>query len=130
MGSIREPEVENSGITQGKFLTRQRLPTGDGDRLLSWKDSNTAMDLIAYGKVIRLYECDEFTREYLTSEGIEVNPNETAPPDNYLASRMNPLKTYTTPTQLDSFGKFLTLDRVVLRFYAIWDDTDQLYGDK
>ena len=80
--------------------------------------------------MIRLYECDPFTREYLTSEGIEVNPNETAPPDNYIASRMSPLKTYTTPTQLDSFGKFLTLDRVVLRFYAIWDDTDQLYGDK
>lgn len=52
--SIREPEVENSGITQGKFLTRQRMPTGEGDRLLSWKDLNTAMDLVVYKKRIRL----------------------------------------------------------------------------
>lgn len=40
-------------------------------KYFSWKDLNTAMDLLAYKKRIRLYECDEFTREYLTSEGIE-----------------------------------------------------------
>ena len=49
--AMSEPQQENSGITQGKFLTRQRLPLGQGDRLLSWKNLNTAMDLIVYSKV-------------------------------------------------------------------------------
>ena len=51
--AMSEPQQENSGITQGKFLTRQRLPLGQGDRLLSWKNLNTAMDLIVYSKVLK-----------------------------------------------------------------------------
>jgi len=76
-----------------------------------------------------MYECDAFTREYLTSEGIEVNPNETAPPDNFAQSRTVLPQTYTTPSTLDKYGKFLTLDRHVLRFFAIWDDREQLFGE-
>ena len=49
--AMSEPQQENSGIVQGKFLTRQRLPLGQGDRLLSWKHLNTAMDLMVYSKV-------------------------------------------------------------------------------
>ena len=49
--SMTEPKQMNSGIPQGKFLTRQRLPTGQGDRVVHWKDLNCAMDLIVYGKV-------------------------------------------------------------------------------
>ena len=48
---MTEPKQMNSGIPQGKFLTRQRLPTGQGDRVVHWKDLNCAMDLIVYGKV-------------------------------------------------------------------------------
>ena len=146
-------------------------------KYFSWKDLNTAMDLVAYKKRIRLYECDEFTREYLTSEGIEglgrtsyiqitilycqwfvyknhfnlkndlfpVNPNELPPKDFYTASRNFQLKTYKSPRYLwthlrliffyffisdeDPLRKFLTLDRVVLRFWAIWDEREQLYGE-
>ena len=56
------------------------------------------MDLLVYGKRIRINECDAFTREYLTSQGIEVNPNETAPADIFTQSRHQPAKTYTTPS--------------------------------
>ena len=49
--SMTEPKQMNSGIPQGKFLTRQRLPTGQGDRVVHRKDLNCAMDLIVYGKV-------------------------------------------------------------------------------
>ena len=44
-------------------------------------------DVLTYGKRIRLYQCDEFTREWLLSEGIDVNPNETAPINAFVASR-------------------------------------------
>ncbi|CBY33608.1 unnamed protein product [Oikopleura dioica] len=127
--AMSEPQQENSGITQGKFLTRQRLPLGQGDRLLSWKNLNTAMDLIVYSKKVRLYWCDAFTREWLTSEGIEVNSNEASPGDRYIVSRNQPERNYVSPSEVDSLHKFLTLDRVVLRFYATWDERDQLYGE-
>jgi len=127
--AITEPMVENSGIPQGKFLTRQRLPTGEGAAVLHWTNLNVAQDLIVYGKRVRLYECDAFTREYLTSEGIEVNSNETGPPNVFAQSRVKKQQTYTTPSSIDKYGQFLTLDRKVLRFYAIWDDRKQLFGE-
>lgn len=96
--SMTEPEIENSGLPQGRFLTRQRLPTGEGATILNWKDLNTAIDLMVYGKKIRLYECDLFTREYLTSEGIEVNANELAPHDFYIKSRREPDRHHITPS--------------------------------
>lgn len=127
--SMIEPEIKNSGIVQGKFLTRQRLPTGEGAKVLNWRDLNAAMDLVVYGKKIRLYACDGFTREYLTSEGIEVNSNESPPSDYYMTGRAPPIRSHITPSTGDPLQKFLTLDRVVLRFYAIWDDREQLYGE-
>ena len=96
---------------QGKFLTRQRLPTGDGDRVVNWKDLNTAIDLVVYGKKIRLYECDGFTREYLTSEGIEVNPNELPPSDFYIQSRRGPNRTFITPRNVVKISDSLKSDR-------------------
>lgn len=30
---------------------------------------------------------------------------------------------------MDPLRKFLTMDRIVLRFYAIWDDREQLFGE-
>ncbi len=35
-----------------------------------------------YGRKVKLASCDDFTREYLTSEGIELNPFEPPPVDN------------------------------------------------
>ena len=78
---------------------------------------------------MRLYWCDAFTREWLTSEGIEVNANETSPGDRYIASRHQPDRNHLSPSEVDSLHKFLTLDRVVLRFYATWDERDQLFGE-
>jgi hypothetical protein len=34
-----------------------------------------------------------------------------------------------TPTIEDPLHKFLTMDRIVLRFYAIWDEREQLFGE-
>ena len=67
------------------------------------------MDLLVYGKRIRINECDAFTREYLTSQGIEVNPNETAPADIFTQSRHQPAQTYTTP----SYGIAKKTEKVV-----------------
>lgn len=58
-----------------------------------------------------------------------MNSNEAAPGDRFIASREQPERNYVSPSEVDSLHKFLTLDRVVLRFFAIWDERDQLFGE-
>ena len=58
-----------------------------------------------------------------------MNANEASPGDRYIASRHQPDRNYVSPSEVDSLHKFLTLDRVVLRFYATWDERDQLFGE-
>jgi len=38
-------------------------------------------------------------------------------------------KVAKTPNDMDKLRKFLELDRKVLRFYCIWDDRDQMFGE-
>ncbi|XP_067138460.1 EF-hand domain-containing protein 1-like isoform X1 [Centruroides vittatus] len=128
---IVEPSINNSGLLQGVLLRRQRFPKNSLGEFWNWRDLNVAMNFTIYGNTYRIYDCDKWTKEFLTSEGIEVNPSETAPVDPYLerqkfaASR----KLYTTPSPVDSLWKFLHFDRQILRFYCIWDDRDNMYGD-
>lgn len=49
--------------------------------------------------------------------------------DPYTELRKQPLRKYVTPTDFDQLKQFLTFDKQVLRFYAIWDDTDSMFGE-
>jgi len=66
--SIGEPEVENSGLPQGPFLSRCALPDAGGKQY-HWSDLNIGKNLEVFGKVLRLYECNNATKTFLTSEG-------------------------------------------------------------
>lgn len=59
---ITEPEVENSGMPQGKLVRRERLPKSRADGYYHWKDLNLGMDLCVYGTTYRLASCDAYTR--------------------------------------------------------------------
>lgn len=59
---VVEPRLENSGIPQGKFIKRQRLPKNDLGEFWHWKDLNVGMNIPIYGKVFRTYDCDKFTQ--------------------------------------------------------------------
>ncbi|XP_043562283.1 EF-hand domain-containing protein 1-like [Chiloscyllium plagiosum] len=59
--AIHEPEVDNSGLNQGKLINRQRLPKNDQGDCWHWKDLNVAMEVVAYGRRYRLTGCDTFT---------------------------------------------------------------------
>ena len=49
---------------------------------------------------------------------------------HYCIRKNVPGKIFSPPTStVDPLQKFLALDRVVLRFYAIWDDREQLFGE-
>ena len=48
-----------------------------------WTDLNIGTVLSVYGREITLTNCDSFTRSHLASEGVELAPVETGPPDIY-----------------------------------------------
>jgi len=130
--SMTEPDVENSGIQQGAFLKRQRLPRNAGGVTYHWRDLNVGMNMTVYGKVMRITDCNAWTKEYLTAEGIKVNPAEGAPEDPYSLSRLPTDKlshTHTTKSDFDKFKQFLEYDRKVLRYYACWDDRHNMFGE-
>jgi len=130
--AIVEPEVMNSGIQQGVFLKRQRIPRDATGITYHWKELNIGCNMSVYGKVIRITDCNEWTRRFLTKEGISVNPVESAPEDPYIVSRLpvdKPSNSYQTPSDFDKLKQFLTLDRKVLRFFATWDDRQNMFGE-
>ena len=85
-----------------------------------------------YGRVFHTSNCDGFTRDYLTRQGLAINGPEGAPIDQFTATRRaldKPNTVRSTPSDYDKYKQFLALDRKVLRFYAVWDDRDILFGE-
>lgn len=65
----------------------------------------------------------------MASEGIDLNPAVEVPSDPYTESRKQIEHVYETPSNWDDLKKFLELDRKVLRFYAVWDDRENAFGE-
>uniref|UniRef100_A0A3B3RP94 EF-hand domain (C-terminal) containing 1 n=1 Tax=Paramormyrops kingsleyae TaxID=1676925 RepID=A0A3B3RP94_9TELE len=126
---ITEPEVENSGMPQGKLVRRERLPKSSMDGYYHWKDLNLGMDLCVYGTTYRLASCDAHTQEFLESQGVLLNEAEAMPADPYTQSRRPHPQAHVTPSDFDRLRQFLTMDRKVLRFFALWDEKDSPYGE-
>ncbi|KAL7063803.1 hypothetical protein AAHC03_05528 [Spirometra sp. Aus1] len=128
---IYEPPLSHSGLPQGTLLRRQRVPKNDvGDHYI-WKELNIGQNLTVYGRVYRIINCDEFTKNFFESEGLELNEPEKAPEDPYLTKRAirEAIALNTTPSSFDKRRQHLELDRQVLRFYAAWDDRDEMFGE-
>ncbi|NWR56230.1 EFHC1 protein, partial [Bucorvus abyssinicus] len=128
--SVIEPVVPNSGLPQGKLIRRHRVPKNDCGDHYHWKDLNRSMDITMYGRTYRIVDCDRFTQVFLESQGIELNPPEKMVFDPYTELRRMPTHRYITPSDFDQRKQFLTYDKQVLRFYAMWDDSDNMFGEK
>ncbi|XP_037068450.1 EF-hand domain-containing protein 1-like [Pollicipes pollicipes] len=129
---IMEPNVDNSGIPQGKLLRRHRVPKNDAGEYYHWRDFDVQDDVCFYGLYYHIYDCDPFTRQLYESEGIDLRAaDESTPDDPYIHDRKMRLlpHTYVTPPQWDKLRQFLHMDRKVLRFYVVCDDRDELYGE-
>ncbi|XP_034018599.1 EF-hand domain-containing protein 1 isoform X2 [Thalassophryne amazonica] len=127
--SIYEPVVQNSGLSQGLRLKRQRLPTNNRGAYYHWKDLNLGVDLEVFGVKYRITHCDAFTKEFLESEGMVLNDPEPVPLDQYTTHRKMNQAPRKTHTALDQKHRFLTLDDKVLRFFALLEDKDSLHED-
>jgi hypothetical protein len=149
-GTIRisEPRQENSGIPQGQFLKRHRVPKADGSGLLGPGDFRVGEDIVIYGRRFHVTGADRFTRWFFEENGIDLGPDEPAVEDmwerNYKvtktaekgglavsrnvveAKHMN-ASVLGCPPPGRALTQFLENDCKVLRLYAYWDDPT-LYG--
>ncbi|KAG7396850.1 EF-hand domain-containing member C2 [Phytophthora boehmeriae] len=155
---ITENKIENSGMMQGNFVKRHRIPMPESDdrgnlQFFTMHDFNVGRELTFYGRTFHLISADPFTRDYLTSRGVHIPMDEEVPRDPYTVLRQAHMARETGQDQDANYGKkkypmkdfmeaslgkfarpndhlrrFLAHDRDVLRFFAIWDDTEKLYG--
>jgi hypothetical protein len=64
---VTEPRVENSGIIQGIFINRQKIPRQIGvQEFYSWQDFNIATNINLYQRIFRIYDADDFTKQFYT----------------------------------------------------------------
>ncbi|ODN06377.1 EF-hand domain-containing protein 1 [Orchesella cincta] len=128
---VNEPRIENSGIPQGKFLRRHRIPKNDIGETYHWKDLNVACEVMFYGRVFRIVDADNWTKQFYESEGLLLNDTEILPKDPFIDKRFNAMqkRTFHTPDVLcDSRKKYMEYGGKVLRFHCVWDEREVLYG--
>jgi hypothetical protein len=151
-GTIRitEPKVENSGIPQGAFLKRHRVPRDDGQAYLGPDDFRIGTELAIYGRTYHITGCDRFTRWFYEENGIDVGEDEPPVEDLWTKNTkfQNLAQKGLLPTSKCCFEaktlikyqvgqppanmkeqQFLLNDRKVLRFKAYWDDPTP-YGSR
>ncbi|XP_065163543.1 EF-hand domain-containing protein 1-like [Atheta coriaria] len=129
--TVIEPKTENSGYDQGRLVTRGKIQKYEDGTLFHWKDLNIGRDICIYGIVYHTVDCDNFTREYLASQGVELAQREEMPPDPYTQDRKfkTAVTTHKTHQNDDKVRRFLEYDGKILKFKALWDDESE-YGEK
>ncbi|CAD7701459.1 unnamed protein product [Ostreobium quekettii] len=150
---VAEPKKDNSGLPQGVFVKRHKMTKEDGSPFTP-KDFALGQTVDVYGRKVFLIDCDDFTREYMTSKmGVQVGESlqcTTDPIEVYQAAykrketgippnprtddltRFLEAKLGKPPNVLeeDRLQQFLENNRRVLRFWCLWDDRTSLYGDR
>ncbi|XP_019871659.1 EF-hand domain-containing family member C2-like [Aethina tumida] len=130
---VIEPKVKNSGISQGTLIarTRIRFPEPMSENFYDILDFNIGREVEFFGRVFKITNCDQFTRQFLNRCGIAVPDPITSPSDPYDVMRSKEQDCFfpKKPNRfVDSRGKFLENDRKVLRFKAYWDDRKTEFG--
>jgi len=141
--SMTEPKVENSGIPQGQFLKRHRVPREDGQGFIGPDDFRVGQELTFYGRTYHITGCDRFTRWFYEENGIDVGEDEPLVVDSWqknykLQKTIEKGGLPATKSAVDAknltkfqighppadkkFTQFLLNDRKVLRFKCFWDD--------
>jgi len=135
---IIEKKQDNSGIPQGQMIRRHRFPGPNGG-YLNWSDLQVGMELAIYGRTFFIFDCDPWTREYFSSQGLEQGFAQGPEQDTFGASRsqMQEVGPPGVPrtheknyreVQLggghinENMQQFMEWDRKVCRFFAVMDD--------
>jgi len=83
---------QNAGYVQGCLLKRGQIPNPHRkNRTWHWSDFNNGVELSFYGVVYKLCNCNSFTRQFLSSQGVEVDVDKPVPDDPYMSARRQQL---------------------------------------
>ena len=127
--SINDIRQENSGIPQGCFLSRGKVKKPDGN-FLQFSDFLVGNNVIIYSKSIKIYDADQFTRDFFSQNGITLLPKQEVPIDPFIqkiTTKPKIIKDHLMKDYLEysmgggkvkSSKQFLENDRKVLRYYA------------
>jgi hypothetical protein len=133
---IEEYHVRNSGMEQGVLLRRMRALNAKaspyGTQFVAG-DFAVGVSVEICGITYRIYACDKFTDDYLKSAGRAVARFEEPPDDLYAIKRTlteRPVRVGRIDTDKTHLRQFLEFDGKVLRFWALWDDSASLFGEK
>eukprot|EP00210_Caulerpa_lentillifera_P006079 g5808.t1 len=150
---VEEPKQDNSGLPQGVFFKRSKILKKDGSPYTA-ADIRVGENVCFNGRSFKVVDCDTYTRSYLeetlgyTPPAAEEYPVD--PIDIYRAARKrretgippNPRNDSLTryveaklgkPSNVlgkDTLKKYLEQNRIVLRFWCLWDDRSSLYGQR
>lgn len=108
---ITEPKVENSGLLQGNFVKRHRIPMPESDargnlQFFTAAHLNVGREVTFYGRTFHLISADAFTRQYLQAKlGVQVPEDERPPPDAYTELRRAHMARETGQDPLANYGK-------------------------
>lgn len=87
---VSEPKEENSGIPQGVFIKRHRIPKPDaaGDEFYTYNDLSVSVEIKIYGRTFRLTDADPFTRNFYEQHlATTLGPREDSPDNPYTSMR-------------------------------------------
>ena len=140
--TMMEPRQNNSGLNQGCLLRRQRVDDGEGG-FITWRNLGVGAEINVRGQRMHIVDCDDYTRKWYEAQGIQqadrleipLDPNEYRQLEDQKARQMTAvLKNQRLHAETQHAEqvrrRFLELDRQVLRFYAVWDDRETLFGDR
>lgn len=88
---VTEPRVENSGLSQGNFIRRHRIPKTEeqGGGYFGPEDLKCGATVTLYSRDFRIAGCDRFTRDYyVATTGEPPGEPEEVPADAFARSRM------------------------------------------
>jgi hypothetical protein len=130
---VTEPRINNSGLPQGAFLKRIRVPKGAAGppgspppAAVGIEDLSIGSDITLFGRTFHVCGCDEYTRAYYASQGIEQAPN-TALPENAIDAQKARASAAaaargSAQTAVQRGMQFLQFDGKVLCFPGILTD--------
>jgi len=145
---VSEPKVENSGIPQGTFVKRHRIPKPNGG-YYTYQDLKNGETISIYSRAFRIVACDEFTRLfYQNALGIDPGEDEEVPMDAFATELLEEQRRIHSPRSRDiqegkeynelahggsrknaKLQQYLENDRKVLCFKCYWDDPTR-YGSR
>ncbi|KAK7198462.1 hypothetical protein NESM_000806500 [Novymonas esmeraldas] len=143
---IEEPRIANSGLDGGVFLKRQRVVADPRQQEQFPGEEHVSLNFFNVGDSVRLnatdfflYDCDAFTRDFLTALGVEVGAPVECPDDLFMSEygryqerlksgKFGLLSQDFSADEVERSVRFIRDGGKMLRFYAILDERGVVPG--